>query len=192
MLQNSTMLELGTQMIDFSLPDPVEGEMVSPARWSEQPAMLIAFVCNHCPYVVHIADGLARLADDYRQRGLVVIAINSNDVDQHPADSPDNMVTQAKAWGWRFPYLFDETQAVAKAYRAACTPDLYLFNAERELVYRGQFDDSRPGNGKLVTGANLRAAVDRVLQGLAPDQEQIPSAGCNIKWSPGNAPDYFG
>lgn len=192
MLQNSTMLDLGTSLIDFSLPDPASGETVSPGQFAGQSALLIAFVCNHCPYVVHLAEGLGKLADDYRDRGLAVIAVNSNDTRQYPADSPEKMGTQAKAWGWEFPYLFDEDQLVARAYRAACTPDLYLFGPDRTLVYRGQFDDSRPGNGKPVTGADLRSAVDGVLEGQQPDTAQTPSAGCNIKWRPGNEPEYFG
>lgn len=192
MLQNSTMLELGTPLIDFSLPDPASGDRVGPEIYEDQTALLIAFVCNHCPYVHHLAEALARLAGEYRARGLGMIAINANDVETHPADSPEKMVQQASDWNWAFPYLFDESQQVARAYRAACTPDFYLFDAERKLVYRGQFDDSRPGDGKPITGRNLRQAVDAVLNGQIPSANQVPSAGCNIKWRPGNEPDYFG
>jgi thiol-disulfide isomerase/thioredoxin len=148
-------------------------------------------MCNHCPYVKHIRDDLAKLARDYRQHGVAVVGINSNDVGNYPADSPARMMEEATAAGYVFPYLYDETQAVAKAYRAACTPDFYLFDKERRLVYRGQFDDSRPGNGVPVTGKDVRAALDAVLAGKPVSLTQRPSIGCNIKWKPGNEPDYF-
>jgi thiol-disulfide isomerase/thioredoxin len=156
----------------------------------EAPALLVMFICNHCPYVKHIRDGLAAFARDYRPRGVAVVAINSNDVAAYPDDRPEKMVAEKRSAGYEFPYLHDETQAVAKAYRAACTPDFFLFDAERRLAYRGQFDDSRPGNGRPVTGADLRAAADALLAGAAPAAEQTPSIGCNIKWKAGNAPAY--
>jgi hypothetical protein len=149
------------------------------------------FICNHCPYVVHIRAGLAEFARAYQARGLAVVAINANDVAAYPDDRPEKMAEEKRRAGYVFPYLYDETQAVAKAYRAACTPDFFLFDGARRLVYRGQFDDSRPGNGRPVTGADLRAAVDAVLTGEAVPAEQRPSIGCNIKWKPGNAPGYF-
>ena len=187
---NSTMLPLGTKAPDFRLPDP-QGEMVSLADFKNAPALLVVFMCNHCPYVKHIRDGLAKLARDYVARGVAVVGINSNDVANYPADSPANMAAEAKSAGYVFPYLYDETQAVAKAYRAACTPDLFLFDKEQRLAYRGQFDDSRPGNGVAVTGKDVRAALDAVLAGKPLPPIQKPSIGCNIKWKPGNEPDYF-
>ena len=188
---NSTMLPLGTQAPDFRLPN-TSGIMVSLADFKGAPALLVVFMCNHCPYVKHIREGLARLARDYQPRAVAVIGINSNDVANYPADSPAKMAAEAAAAGYVFPYLHDETQAVAKAYRAACTPDFYLFDKDQRLVYRGQFDDSRPGNGIPVTGKGLRAALDAVLAGKPVAPTQKPSIGCNIKWKPGNAPDYFG
>ena len=187
---NSTMLPLGTQAPDFRLPDP-SGKQVSLADFKSAPALLVVFMCNHCPYVKHIRDGLARLARDYRPRGVAVVGINANDVANYPADSPAKMAEEAASAGYIFPYLYDETQSVAKAYRAACTPDLYLFDQEQRLVYRGQFDDSRPGNGLPVTGKDMRAALDAVLAGKPVPPAQKASIGCNIKWKPGNEPDYF-
>ena len=187
---NSTMLPLGTKAPDFRLPDP-SGIMVSPADFRHAPALLVVFMCNHCPYVKHVRDGLAKLARDYQPRGVVVVAINSNDTNAYPADSPAKMAEEAIAAGYIFPYLHDETQRVAKAYRAACTPDLYLFDRDQRLVYRGQFDDSRPGNGIPVTGQDVRAALEAVLAGKPVAPTQKPSIGCNIKWKPGNEPDYF-
>jgi thiol-disulfide isomerase/thioredoxin len=149
-------------------------------------------MCNHCPFVKHLADALAQFSADYLAKGAAVVGINSNDVANYPADSPEQMVQEAEERGYQFPYLYDETQEVAKAYRAACTPDFYLFDRDRRLVYRGQFDDSRPDNGKPITGADLRSAVDAVLAGKKPSEEQRPSIGCNIKWIAGNEPDYFG
>ena len=184
------MLPLGTKAPEFRLPDP-SGKMVSPADFKSAPALLVVFMCNHCPYVKHIRDGLAGLAHDYQARGLAMVGINSNDVANYPADSPAKMAQEAAAAGYVFPYLYDETQAVAKAYRAACTPDIYLFDKEQRLVYRGQFDDSRPGNGIPVTGKDVRAALDAVLAGKAVSPTQKPSIGCNIKWKPGNEPEYF-
>ena len=165
--------------------------MVALADFAKNPALVVMFICNHCPYVQHIRAGLAAFGRDYQPKGVGVVALSANDVADYPEDSPAKMKAEAKAAGYTFPYLFDETQAVAKAYRAACTPDLYVFDRSRKLVYRGQFDDSRPGNGRPVTGADLRAACDAVLAGRAPAADQKPSIGCNIKWKPGNEPDYF-
>jgi peroxiredoxin len=184
------MLPLGTQAPDFMLADP-SGIIVSLADFKTAPALLVVFMCNHCPYVKHIRDGLAKLARDYRPRDVAVVGINSNDVAGYPSDSPAKMAEEAESAGYIFPYLYDQTQAVAKAYRAACTPDIYLFDKDQRLVYRGQFDDSRPGNGVPVTGKDLRAALDAVLAGRPVPPNQKPSIGCNIKWKPGNEPDYF-
>ncbi len=184
------MLPLGTKAPDFRLPDP-GGRTVSLADFKSAPALLVVFMCNHCPYVKHIREGLAKLARDYQPRGVAVVGINSNDVASYPADSPARMAEEATAAGYVFPYLYDETQAVAKAYRAACTPDIYLFDRDQRLVYRGQFDDSRPGNGIPVTGKDLRAALEALLAGKAVSPNQKASIGCNIKWKPGNEPEYF-
>jgi peroxiredoxin len=189
-LTPSTMLPLGTKAPAFSLAN-VDGRTVSLADFSGAPAYLIIFMCNHCPYVKHVADPLARLARDYLAKRVAVIGINSNDVSAHPADSPEQMVHEAEARGYTFPYLFDETQEVAKAYGAACTPDFYLFDQDQKLVYRGQMDASRPDSGTAVTGADLRAALDAVLDGKPAPKDQKPSIGCNIKWRPGNEPAYF-
>ncbi len=189
-LTPSTMLPLGTTAPDFHLPD-TDGEMVSPADFKDKGALLVVFICNHCPYVVHIRSGLAQLARDYQPRGLGMVGINSNDAKNYPDDSPSKMRDEVKTTGYTFPYLYDETQEVAKAYRAACTPDFFLFDCGRRLIYRGQFDASRPGNGIPVTGKDLRAALDAVLAGKAPSELQVPSMGCNIKWKAGNEPDYF-
>jgi peroxiredoxin len=187
----STMLELGTKAPDFSLPD-ARGGQFSLLEFDNASALLIVFMCNHCPYVKHVADELARLARDYQSRGVAVIGINPNDVDNYPDDSPEKMLVEIDLRGYNFPYLIDADQEVAKAYRAACTPDFYVFDADRQLKYRGQMDDSRPGNDKPVTGADLRAALDAVLAGKPVPDDQKPSLGCNIKWKPGNEPDYFG
>jgi peroxiredoxin len=187
----STMLPLGTAAPDFKLMN-VDGREVALADFAGKPALLVMFMCNHCPFVVHVADELARLGAEYMGRGVAVVGINSNDTATHPADSPERMVAEAEERGYAFPYLFDETQEVAKAYRAACTPDFFLFDQDRKLVYRGQLDDSRPGSGVPVTGKDLRAALDAVLAGAAPVSEQRASLGCNIKWKAGNAPEYFG
>lgn len=184
------MLPLGTQAPDFRLPDP-GGKVVALSDFKSAPALLVVFMCNHCPYVKHLRDGLAQLARDYRSRGVTVVGINSNDVANYPADSPAKMAAEAAAAGYTFPYLYDETQAVAKAYRAACTPDLYVFDQDQRLVYRGQFDDSRPGSGVPATGKDVRAALDAVLAGKAVLPNQKPSIGCNIKWKPGNEPEYW-
>jgi len=186
----STMLELGTPAPEFSLPD-FDGGMHALADYAGAPALLVAFICSHCPFVKHLRSEFAAMAREYQPRGLAVVAINSNDVEAYPQDGPDGMRAEAVQCGYVFPYLLDASQSVAKAYRAACTPDFFLFDARRRLVYRGQFDDSRPGNGRLVTGADLRAAIDATLAGRAPVAEQQPSLGCNIKWRKGSEPDYY-
>lgn len=186
----STMLPLGTLASDFDLPEPATGRIVTLADFRDSPALLVMFVCNHCPFVKHIRAELARFAREYQAKGLATVAISANDVAKFPDDSPEKMVGEAKTFGYSFPYLYDESQAVAKIYRAACTPDFFLFDAGRRLVYRGQFDGSRPGNAVPVTGADLRAAVDALLAGRPVSPEQKPSIGCNIKWKPGNEPDY--
>ena len=186
----STMLPLGTKAPPFRLPDP-QGKLVSSDDFKNAPALLVAFICNHCPFVKHIRSKFAELAKEYQARGVAIVGINSNDIVFSPNDSPEKMAEEVKQIGYVFPYLFDESQEVAKAYRAACTPDLYLFDRDRSLVYRGQFDDSRPGNGRPVTGADLRAALEAVLTGHSVSKTQRPSIGCNIKWKSGNAPDYF-
>ncbi|MEX1224404.1 MAG: thioredoxin family protein [Pirellulales bacterium] len=183
----STMLPLGTPAPDFSLIN-VDGRTVALSNFLDAPALLVIFMCNHCPYVKHVADELARLGLEYQQRGVAVVAISSNDVANYPADSPEQMVREAEDRGYTFPYLYDETQEVAKAYGAACTPDFFLFDKHQKLAYRGQLDDSRPDSGIPVTGGDLRAALDAVLAGQAPSPEQKPSLGCNIKWKPGNEP----
>lgn len=188
-LTPSTMLPLGTPAPDFALPD-VDGNVVSRRDFQNKPALLVVFMCNHCPYVIHLRLALAQLARDYVPQGLAMVGINSNDVARYPADSPANMAAEVKTAGYTFPYLYDADQTVARAYRAACTPDIFLFDAAGKLVYRGQFDDSRPGNGRPVTGKDLRAALDAVLAGRPVSAQQTPSVGCNIKWKPGNEPAY--
>jgi peroxiredoxin len=185
------MLTLGTQAPNFSLPN-VDGRIVSLADFKGAPALLVAFICNHCPFVKHVADGLAELAREYQGKGAAVVAINSNDARNYPADSPEQMVHEAENRGYAFPYLYDEDQSVAKAYRAACTPDFYVFDKNQKLVYRGQMDSSRPDSGIPVTGKDLRAALDAVLAGKPVAADQKPSIGCNIKWKAGNESDYFG
>jgi peroxiredoxin len=187
----STMLPLGTKAPDFRLPE-TNGKTVSLADFKSAPALLVVFLCNHCPYVKHIRAGLAQLARDYLPRGVGIVGISSNDVANYPADSPALMAEEAKAAGYLFPYLYDESQAVAKAYRAACTPDFFLFGPDQRLVYRGQMDDRRPGNDIPVTGQHLRAALQAMLAGKPVSPKQKSSLGCNIKWKPGNEPDYFG
>ena len=184
------MLPLGTMSPDFKLPD-TNGKIVSAADFKDAPALLVIFMCNHCPYVVHIRAGLAQLARDYAPRGAAIVGINSNDVANYPDDSPAKMKVEVKSAGYIFPYLHDGTQVAAKAYRAACTPDIYLFDKNRKLVYRGQFDGSRPGNGIPVTGKDLHDALDAVLAGQPVSPSQKASIGCNIKWKSGNEPDYF-
>ncbi len=184
----STMLELGTRAPDFSLPD-TEGRRVSRSDFEGAP-LLVVFMCNHCPYVKHIREGLVAFAREYMPRGLAMVAVSANDAASFPADAPERMAEEAKAYGYPFPYLYDETQEVAKAYRAACTPDFYLFDRGHELVYRGQFDGSRPGNDVPVTGRDLRRAAGAVLEGKPAPEEQKASMGCNIKWKRGNEPAY--
>ena len=189
-LTPSTMLPLGMKAPDFSLPN-VDGRPVSLADLAGANAYLVIFMCNHCPYVKHVAPELAKLARDYQAKGVAVVGISSNDVASHPDDSPENMKREAKSRGYTFPYLFDETQRVAQAYRAACTPDFYVFDKAQKLVYRGQMDASRPDSGIPLSAADLRAALDAVLAGKPVATDQKPSIGCNIKWKPGNEPDYF-
>jgi len=184
------MMPLGAPAAPFALPDP-SGRIVSLADFTGAPALLVAFICNHCPFVKHVRAGFAALASEYQARGVAVVAIASNDAEAYPEDGPEAMGKEAKAAGYRFPYLFDESQEVAKAYGAACTPDFFLFDGERRLVYRGQMDGSRPGNRVPVTGADLRAALDAVLDGRPVSPAQLPSVGCNIKWRPGNEPAYY-
>ena len=186
----STMLSLGTVAPDFSLPN-VDGRIMSFADAAGSRGTVVMFICNHCPFVKHVADQLAALGRDCLGQGVGVVAISANDVSLHPADSPEQMVREAEDRGYLFPYLYDETQEVAKDYHAACTPDFYLFDADRKLVYRGQFDASRPGNGIPVTGRDLRSAIAGLLAGQQPVGDQIPSLGCNIKWKAGNEPPYF-
>ena len=188
----STMLPLGTPAPDFELPDTSGGRIISLSDFSDKSALLVMFICNHCPFVKHVRSELARLGIDYLSREVGIVAISSNDVVNYPEDSPARMAEEARDAGYGFPYLFDESQAVALAYRAACTPDFFLFNKQHQLVYRGQLDDSRPGNGIPVTGKDLRAALDSVLANKPIAAEQKPSLGCNIKWRPGHEPDYFG
>lgn len=187
----STMLELGTPAPHFALPD-TDGRVVSLDDLRGAPALLVMFICNHCPYVRHLRTALAELGREYQARGVAVVGIMSNDVERYPADHPDRMREERADAGWTFPYLYDAAQEAAHAYRAACTPDFFLFDARQRLVYRGQFDDSRPRNDLPVTGRDLRAALDAVLAGRPVPAEQTPSIGCNIKWRPGNEPAWFG
>ena len=189
-LTPSTMLAIGTTAPDFHLPD-TDGKIVSLTDLNSQAALAVIFMCNHCPYVVHIRAGLAKLAHDYIPSGVGFVGINANDAKNYPTDSPARMKDEVKAAGYIFPYLYDETQTVAKAYRAACTPDIFLFDRGRRLVYRGQFDASRPGNGIPVTGKDLRNALEAVLAGKPASEMQVASLGCNIKWKAGNEPEYF-
>ena len=187
----STMMPLGTRAPDFTLPD-CRGGTISLKEVAEgKKGTLVAFICNHCPFVKHLRDELSAAAAQYAADGVGVVAVMSNDVVTHPDDSPDLMAKEADEAGYQFPYLYDESQEVAKSYGAACTPDFFLFDADMTLVYRGQFDDSRPGNGKPVTGADLGAAVEKLVAGEPVPEQQTPSIGCNIKWKDGNAPDYF-
>ncbi len=185
------MPELGTVAPDFSLPDP-SGKLYTLNDFSEAKALLVIFMCNHCPFVIHLRKALSSFAREYQDRGLAVVGINANDIRTHPDDSPAMMGKEIKLAGYTFPYLFDESQQTAIAYRAACTPDFFLYNGDRKLVYRGQFDGSRPGNNVPITGIDLRTAVDALLAGQAIPDEQRPSMGCNIKWRPGNEPENEG
>ena len=186
----STMLPLGTKAPDFALLEPASGKRRSLSEFSA-PATVVMFICNHCPFVIHVRDEITRLQRDYASKGVALIAINSNSEATHPQDGPEHMSELVRELGWKFPFLFDATQEVAKAYHAACTPDFYVFDGDRKLAYRGQLDDSRPSNGRPVTGRDLRAAIDAVLAGRPAAVEQQPSIGCNIKWTAGNEPDYF-
>jgi peroxiredoxin len=191
MAVTSTMLALGTEAPDFSLPDVVSGETVSLSDYSEKTGVLVMFICNHCPYVQHVREELARLGRDYADSRIGVVAICANDSEAHPGDSPEAMKSEAETHGYVFPYLHDEDQTVAAAYTAMCTPDFFLFGPDRKLVYRGRLDGSRPNSGVPLTGEELRAAMDAVLAGEHVSDEQLPSMGCSIKWKPGNQPAYF-
>ena len=186
----STMLPIGTKAPAFELVN-VDGKTVRLSDFDGAPALLVMFICNHCPFVVHVAPELQRLAAAYQQKGVAVVGISANDVSTHPQDSPEQMVHEAEQRGYTFPYLYDDTQEVAAAYRAACTPDFFVFDSQQKLAYRGQMDSSRPDSGIPVTGEDLRRALDCVLAGQPVDQEQKPSIGCNIKWKSGSEPDYF-
>lgn len=189
-LTESTMLALGTKAPDINLPDVVSGKSVSLSTFAGKPALLVMFICRHCPYVQHVKSELTRLGKDYAQR-IGVVGISSNDAENYPDDSPENLRAMAKEEGFAFALCYDETQQVATAYTAACTPDFFLFDKDQKLVYRGQLDDSRPGNGKPVTGRDLREAIDAVLAGQSVNPKQQPSAGCNIKWKKGCEPAYY-
>jgi peroxiredoxin len=178
----STMIALGTPAPDFNLKDVVSGGMVSLSSFSEDKAFLAMFICRHCPFVKHVQQELARIGNDYRRKGLGIVAISSNDIQSHPEDAPEHLKEMATELGFNFPFVFDETQEVAKAYSAACTPDFFLFDQDRKLVYRGQLDDSRPESGIPVTGRDLRLAIEATLAGRPVDDDQAPSIGCNIKW----------
>ena len=186
----STMLELGTRAPDFDLPDPLSGGLVSLSDYRDMP-LLIVFSCNHCPYVLHLLKSFAEYAREARKSGLSVVMINANDIDNYPADSPQKMIDLAKEYELDFPYLYDESQQVAMAYCAACTPDFFLFDSQHRLVYRGQYDASRPGNDEEITGVDLRSASQALLEDKTISAQQLPSMGCNIKWRSGNEPQYF-
>lgn len=189
---NSTMLPLGTKAPSFNLSEPLTGNIISLDNFNNSKGYLVMFICNHCPYVKHLHPKLSELCNLYQSKGISIFAISSNDTNRYPEDNTIMMVEEAKERGFRFPYLFDEDQSVAAAYQAACTPEFYLFDSNKNLVYRGQFDDSRPGNGLPLTGDSLRNALDAVLKNQQPDStNQKPSIGCNIKWKPGNEPSYF-
>ncbi|ESA37614.1 peroxiredoxin [Leptolyngbya sp. Heron Island J] len=188
----STMLALGTKAPAFSLISVMSGATVTLDTFADSKALLVMFICVHCPFVKHVEQELAKIGQDYSNTGLGIIAISSNSIETHPQDAPEHMKAQAQEQGFSFPYCYDATQAVAKTYTAACTPDFFLFDASLKLVYRGQLDDSRPSNGKPVTGKDLRQALNQVLAGKSLSAEQMPSIGCNIKWAPGQAPAYFG
>jgi len=187
-VESNLDLPLGTTPPPFALADTVSGRIVRPDDYADARALLVTFICNHCPFVIHIRPALVEFAREYQPLGLAVIAINSNDPETYPQDSPDQMRVEAKKWGFSFPYLFDQTQQIAKDYRAVCTPEFYLFDSTRHLVYRGRFDESRPNSGVPVTGSELRAAVDAVLANRPVPAKQIPSIGCSIKWRFGSAP----
>jgi peroxiredoxin len=187
----STMLELGTKAPEFALPDVVSGKPVSLASFEGKQALLVMLLCHHCPFVKHVKSELALIGWDYAVKGVGIVGISANDPAVSADDSPEGLRRMATEWGFNFPVCYDETQVIAKSYAAACTPDFYLFDRDQRLVYRGQLDDSRPSNGKPVTGVDLRAAIDAVLAGRPVNQDQRPSLGCNIKWKPGNQPAYY-
>lgn len=188
----STMLPLGTSAPDFLLSDVVSGDALSLSSFAGKKGLLVMFICQHCPFVLHVESELARIGQDYIPQGLGILAISANSIETHPQDSPEKLREQVKRAGFNFPYAYDETQAVAKSYTAACTPDFFLFDSDRKLVYRGQLDDSRPGNDKPVNGKDLRAAINKVIAKEPVPEDQMPSIGCNIKWTPGKEPSYFG
>ncbi|HEY9763551.1 MAG TPA: thioredoxin family protein [Trichocoleus sp.] len=188
----STMLPLGTSAPDFALPDVVSGEVISLETFAGDSALLVIFLCQHCPFVKHVQQELVRLGQEYIPKGVGVVAISANNVETHPQDSPENLKAMAQSLKFNFPLCYDESQETAKQYTAACTPDFFVFDSEVKLAYRGQLDDSRPSNGMPVTGKDLRAALDAILAGKPVDPDQKPSVGCNIKWKPGNEPPYFG
>lgn len=190
-LTPSTMLELGTPAPEINLPDVVSGKQISLATFADDQALLVMFLCRHCPFVLHVKHELTRIGSDYAEKPLGIVAISSNDAENFPNDAPEHLKAMAEELDFKFPFCYDESQEVAKAYSAACTPDFFLFDGERKLVYRGQLDDARPENGKPIDGRDLRAAIDAVLAGEPVSQDQRPSVGCNIKWKPGNAPQYF-
>jgi peroxiredoxin len=185
------LLELGAPAPDFHLPDVVTGRTISLETFGGKKALVVMFICRHCPYVVHVKEELARLGRDYAGKSVGIVAISANDAEAYPADAPESLKEMALELGFNFPFCYDESQETAKAYAAACTPDFYVFDENRRLVYRGQLDDSRPGNGIPVTGRDLRTAIDAVLEGRPVPSRQKPSLGCNIKWKPGNEPDYW-
>lgn len=192
-LTKSTMMPLGTKAPEFNLLDVVSGKNITLSDFEDKKALLVMFICRHCPYVSHVEKEIAQIGKDYMDKDIGIVAISSNDIESHPGDSPENLKEQVEELGFNFPYLYDETQEVAKAYTAACTPDFFLFNKDRELVYRGQLDDSRPGKvWAKVNGKDLREAIDAVLSDKTVNPDQKPSAGCNIKWKSGNEPNYFG
>lgn len=185
----STMLDIGTRAPDFDLPDPLSGNSVKLSDYEHNP-LLVVFSCNHCPYVLHLLQSFSEYAREIQKQGLSVVMINANDIENYPQDSPENMIELAQQYGFEFPYLYDASQQVATAYQAACTPDFFLFDASHRLVYRGQYDAARPGNDEAVTGVDLRAASQALLNSAAITAQQMPSMGCNIKWRAGNEPQY--
>lgn len=189
-LTASTMMLLGTKLPDFQLPDVVSSQSISPATFAGHQALLVMFICAHCPFVKHVKHELAQIGKDYTGRDVGIVAISANDIANYPDDAPDCLKVMAEELGFAFPFCYDESQETAKTYTAACTPDFFLFDAERQLVYRGQLDDSRPSNNQPVNGHDLRTALDLVLAGRPVSQDQKPSIGCNIKWKPGNEPAY--
>ncbi len=191
-LTASTMLSLGTKAPDFQLPDVLSNQIVSLDTFAGKQGLLVMFICSHCPFVKHVKGELAKIAQDYGNTNLGIVAISANDAAKYPDDDPNHLKEMAQQEGFTFPLCYDESQETAKAYTAACTPDFFLFDANQQLVYRGQLDDSRPGNNEPVNGKDLRAAIDAVLASQSVNSEQKPSIGCNIKWKPGNEPDYYG